>query len=73
MHGCDYMDISLIIQVREQHKQADKSKKEEDDAEKRAKNLEEAKLITIEEDKSLPAAERIKIVNGRLIILIVIL
>lgn len=73
MYACDYMDISLIIQVREQHKQADKGKKEDDDAEKRAKNLEEAKLITIEEDKSLPAAERIKIITGRLIILVVIL
>ncbi|KAF5305168.1 hypothetical protein FQR65_LT07786 [Abscondita terminalis] len=50
--------------VRDQHKQADKLKKEEDDAEKCLKNLEEAKKIIIEEDKSLPAAKTIKIQEG---------
>lgn len=50
--------------VRDQYKQAEKLKKDEEDAEKRSKNLEEAKKIVIEEDKSLPAAKRIKIVDG---------
>ncbi|KAJ8950823.1 hypothetical protein NQ318_012687 [Aromia moschata] len=52
------------IWVRENYKQADKSKKEDEDQEKRAKNLEEAKKIVISEDKSLPEAKRIKIVEG---------
>lgn len=47
--------------VREQHKNDAKSQREEEDAEKRAKNIEDAKKIKIEEDKSLPVAERIKI------------
>ncbi|XP_057342190.1 asparagine--tRNA ligase, cytoplasmic [Microplitis mediator] len=49
------------IWVREQHKNEDKQKKLTEDDEKRTKNLDEAKLIIIEEDKSLPAAIRIKI------------
>lgn len=52
------------IWARENYKQADKSKKEEEDAEKRIKNLEEAKKIFISEDKSLPQAKRIKIFEG---------
>nr|QBH73676.1 aspartyl-tRNA synthetase [Franklinothrips vespiformis] len=47
--------------VREQHKNDAKSKQLEEDAEKRAKNLEEAKKIVIKEDTSLPAAKAIKI------------
>jgi asparaginyl-tRNA synthetase len=50
--------------VREQHKSNDKAKKEGDDAEKRAKNLEDAKKIVIEEDSSLPKAKKIKISEG---------
>ena len=38
-------------------------KKEKEDAEKRSKNLEDAKQIIIEEDSSLPAAKRIKILE----------
>lgn len=52
------------IWVRENYKQADKTKKDEEDAEKREKNLEEAKKIVISEDASLPKAQRIKIVDG---------
>ncbi|CAH1155136.1 unnamed protein product [Phaedon cochleariae] len=52
------------IWQRENYKQADKSKKEEEDAEKRNKNLEEAKKIIITEDKSLPVAKRIRIFDG---------
>lgn len=52
------------IWVRENYKSAEKSKKEEEDAEKRLKNLEEAKKIVISEDKSLPEAKLIKIVDG---------
>ncbi|ODN03533.1 Asparagine--tRNA ligase, cytoplasmic [Orchesella cincta] len=51
----------LKLFVREQHKTASVSAREKDDADLRAKNLDEAKKIVIEEDKSLPAAERIKI------------
>ncbi|KAL1492225.1 hypothetical protein ABEB36_012708 [Hypothenemus hampei] len=53
------------IWVRDQYKQADKTKQEDEDAERRAKNLEEAKKIVIEEDKSLPAAEKMKIWQGK--------
>lgn len=53
------------IWVRDSYKEADKTKKEEEDAEKRAKNLEDAKKIVISEDKSLPAATRIRIVEGK--------
>ncbi|XP_008543503.1 asparagine--tRNA ligase, cytoplasmic [Microplitis demolitor] len=49
------------IWVREQHKNEDKQKKLTEDDEKRTKNLDEAKLIIIKEDKSLPAAIRIRI------------
>lgn len=50
---------------REQYKQADKSKKEGEDALKREKNLEDAKKIVLAEDKSLPVAKRVKIYEGR--------
>ncbi|KAG8226985.1 hypothetical protein J437_LFUL000290 [Ladona fulva] len=53
------------IWVREQHKSADIAKREEEDAVKRAKNLEEAKKIVIKEDESLPAAETIKIIQSQ--------
>ncbi|XP_064607718.1 asparagine--tRNA ligase, cytoplasmic-like [Liolophura sinensis] len=46
---------------REQVKAADKAKKEAEDAERREKNLEEAKKITIHQDSSLPEAKGIKI------------
>lgn len=52
------------IWVRECHKGSEKSKREEEDAEKRAKNLEDAKQVKIEEDKSLPVAKMIKIREG---------
>ncbi|XP_022330665.2 asparagine--tRNA ligase, cytoplasmic-like [Crassostrea virginica] len=47
--------------VRDQHKKADTAAREAEDAERREKNLEEAKKIVIEEDKSLPAPKQIKI------------
>lgn len=50
---------------REVRKAAEKSKKDEEDTEKRNKNLEEAKKIVLEEDKSLPAATKIKINDGK--------
>lgn len=53
------------IWVREKYKQDDKAKKEAEDAEKRNKNLEDAKKIVIEEDKSLPEAKKIKISDGK--------
>ena len=40
---------------------AERAKKEAEAAEAQAKRAEEAKKITIEEDKSLPAATRIRI------------
>ena len=49
------------IWQRDLHKAADKSKKEQEDAEKRAKNIEEAKLIKIVEDLALPSAKQVKI------------
>lgn len=52
------------ILVREGFKSNEKNKREEEDAGKRAKNLDEAKKIKIEEDKSLPTAVRIRIVDG---------
>lgn len=52
------------IWVRECHKEADAAKKEKEDQDKRAKNLEEAQQVVIEEDKSLPQAKRIKINQG---------
>lgn len=51
--------------VREKYKQDDKTKKEAEDAEKRNKNLDEAKKIVITEDKSLPVPKRIKISDGK--------
>ncbi|KAF5277418.1 hypothetical protein FQA39_LY06231 [Lamprigera yunnana] len=53
------------IWVRDQYKQAEKLKKEDEDAEKRLKNMEEAKKNVIEEDKALPAAKPIKILEGK--------
>lgn len=50
--------------VRENHKNAEKAKKEEEDAAKRNKNLEDAKKLTISEDTTLPAAVLIKIKNS---------
>lgn len=49
------------IWQREVSKAADKAQKDAEDAERREKNLEEAKKITIEEDKSLPTPKQIKI------------
>nr|QBH73681.1 aspartyl-tRNA synthetase [Thermobia domestica] len=49
------------IWQREQYKTAEKAKKEEEDAEKRARNLEEAKKVQISEDPSLPKAKLLKI------------
>jgi asparaginyl-tRNA synthetase len=51
--------------VREGYKSTEKSKKDEEDAIKRAKNLEDAKNICIKEDISLPRAKLIKIVDGK--------
>jgi asparaginyl-tRNA synthetase len=53
------------IWVREQYKSSDKSKREEEDAEKRSKNLEEAKKIKICEDPSLPKAIQVKIIKTK--------
>jgi asparaginyl-tRNA synthetase len=53
------------IWVREGYKGTEKSKREEEDATKRAKNLEEAKEIHIKEDTSLPKAKLIKIIDGK--------
>lgn len=50
--------------VRESYKNADKEKKEAEDAQKREQNIEEARKIKIEEDPSWAKAERIKIVDG---------
>ncbi|XP_065223105.1 asparagine--tRNA ligase, cytoplasmic [Planococcus citri] len=55
-----YKKIYKIWQ-REQFKTAGKQVKEKEDAEKRLKNLEDAKKITINEDTSLPEAKLIKI------------
>lgn len=52
------------IWVRDNYKQNDKIKREEEDNEKRMKNLEEAKKIIITEDKSLPKAASIRIFEG---------
>lgn len=53
------------IFVKENQQRDEKNEKEQDDADKRRKNLEEAKQIVIEEDNSLPKAQRIKIVNAQ--------
>lgn len=49
------------ILTREQYKDAEKQSKIVEDEVKRLKNLEDAKAVVIEEDKSLPAAKLIKI------------
>ena len=49
------------IWARELQKNQDKQKKLQEDEEKRVKNLDDAKAVIIEEDKSLPTATRIKI------------
>lgn len=50
--------------AREASKNADKSKREEDDAKKRGQNLDEAKKIKITEDPSWPTAKAIRINEG---------
>jgi len=50
--------------AQQQQKSASSAAKEKEDAEARAKNMVEAKKITIQEDKSLPQALRIKIRDG---------
>lgn len=52
------------IWTREQYKNENTQKKLQEDEEKRLKNLEQAKSIVIEEDKSLPVAKHIKIYDG---------
>ncbi|CAH1252787.1 NARS [Branchiostoma lanceolatum] len=52
------------IWQREQHKAADKEKKEAEDAKRREENLEAAKQVTISQDTSLPAAKPIKILDS---------
>uniref|UniRef100_A0A4W5JHQ2 Asparagine--tRNA ligase N-terminal domain-containing protein n=1 Tax=Hucho hucho TaxID=62062 RepID=A0A4W5JHQ2_9TELE len=47
--------------AREQTKSDSKDKKEAEDSERREKNLEEAKKITIENDSSLPEPKTVKI------------
>lgn len=49
------------IWVREQHKDAEKVKRDTEDIERREKNLDDAKQIIITEDENLPKAEQIKI------------
>lgn len=49
------------IWAREVSKNADKSKREEEDAKKREQNLEEARKIEIKEDSTWPEAKQIKI------------
>jgi len=51
----------LKMFTREGHKSAEDNIREKEDAQLRLKNLDDAKKILIEEDKSLPAALRIKI------------
>ena len=51
----------LKLYEQKRRKEASAASKETQDAELRAKNLEDAKQITISEDTSLPAATRIKI------------
>lgn len=52
------------IWTREQYKNEEKQAKLQEDEEKRLKNLQEAKEIIIEEDKSFPDAIRIKIIKA---------
>ncbi|XP_071116512.1 asparagine--tRNA ligase, cytoplasmic-like [Haliotis cracherodii] len=49
------------IWQREQHKQADKSQRDAADAQRRDMNLEEARKVVLEMDKSLPEPKQIKI------------
>lgn len=51
--------------VREHHKNAEKAKKEEEDAVKRNKNLEDAKKLILVENTTLPVATLIKIKNAK--------
>lgn len=51
--------------VREHHKNIEKAKKEEEDAAKRNKNLEDAKKLTLVQDPTLPVATLIKIKNAK--------
>ncbi|KAJ3640976.1 hypothetical protein Zmor_027507 [Zophobas morio] len=53
------------IWVRESYKQVEANKREEEDAAKREKNLEEAKKVIISEDKSLAVAKRVKVCQGK--------
>lgn len=53
------------IWQREIYKNEDKAKKENDDDERRLKNIEESKNITITLDESLPAAKAIKIRDAK--------
>jgi len=57
--------LKKVVKIwqRDQYKAADKLKKEAEDAEKRMKNIEEAKLITLVEDPTKPAAKLVKIVG----------
>ncbi|XP_063954487.1 asparagine--tRNA ligase, cytoplasmic-like [Lytechinus pictus] len=50
--------------AKDQRKTAESDAKEEEDAQKRQKNLEEAKKITIKEDPALPSAKLIKIMDA---------
>lgn len=50
--------------ARDNNKNADKAKREEDDAKKREQNLEDARKIVITEDPSWPAARPIKILES---------
>ena len=52
------------IFAQEQRKMADREKKEKEEAEAQAKRAEEARKITIEEDKTLAEAKRIRILQG---------
>lgn len=51
--------------VRDHHKNVEKAKKEEEDAAKRNKNLEDAKKLTLSQDSNLPVATLIKIKNAK--------
>lgn len=50
--------------ARDNSKNADKAKREEEDAKKREQNLEEARKVVIEEDPAWEAAKAIKIAKG---------
>ncbi|XP_039291691.1 LOW QUALITY PROTEIN: asparagine--tRNA ligase, cytoplasmic [Nilaparvata lugens] len=53
------------IWAREVAKQAEKAKKDADEAENRLRNLEDAKKVVIEEDASLPSAQPVKISQAK--------